>query len=221
MTHQAFCVSCTTPYGTPPGGTPQRRVSRPGRAAGGRTNPVDIYRKNYIIFSVEAFDLTGALRRLGELLREPVLLIVGGGGSAILCRWLDRPTLDLDVLASEPALGAPFRAAVVQVADEQGLPAAWINDGAKAYAEVLPPDFRSRLIAVGVYGRLTVQALGRPDWILLKLFALRAEDVADLRALAPTPTELAFVRRELPRIARFHAARAHGMELYLQQGEVP
>jgi len=203
------------------GGAPATSVAPRSPGSGAGRIPVDIYRKNYIISSVESFGLAAALHRLGELLRDPVLLIIGGGGSAILCRWLDRPTLDLDVLASEPALGKPFHAAVAQVAEEQGLPAAWINDGAKAYAEILPPDFRSRLIAVGVYGRLTVMAIGRPDWILLKLFALRAEDVADLRALAPTPTELAFVRQELPRIARVNAARAHVMDLYLQQRERP
>ncbi len=84
---------------------------------------------------MEPFGLAAALHRLGEPLRDPVLLIIGGGGSAILCRWLDRPTLDLDVLASEPPLGEPVRAAVARVAGEQGLPAAWINDGAKAYTD--------------------------------------------------------------------------------------
>ena len=55
----------------------------------------------------------------------------------------------------------------------------------------------------------------------MKLFAMRAEDVLDLHALAPTAEELDFVRGELPRIASFDPRRAHLIELYLEQGGTP
>ena len=52
----------------------------------------------------------------------------------------------------------------------------------------------------------------------MKLFALRAEDVQDLRELRPTHEELKFVRDQLPRIAEFDPRRAHLIDLYLEQG---
>jgi hypothetical protein len=46
-----------------------------GSGAGPDESPVEIYRKNYIISSVESFGLAAALHRLGELLRDPVLVM--------------------------------------------------------------------------------------------------------------------------------------------------
>jgi hypothetical protein len=51
---------------------------------------------------------------------------------------------------------------------------------------VLPPDYADRLEHVGTFGHLTVRTISRRDLILMKLFGMRAEDVEDLRTLAPT-----------------------------------
>lgn len=126
--------------------------------------------------------------------------------------------MDVDVAVSDPRL-AVLWPMIEAVADELDLPPRWLNDGAKAFAGVLPPDYGTRLVPVGTFGRLVVQAIGRSDFIVMKLFAMRAEDVDDLRTLRPTPAEIAFARAQLPRIAAFDPARAHLMELYLAQGD--
>lgn len=158
-----------------------------------------------------------ALEALGRQCETETEIIVVGGAAAILCRWIERATADVDVGAAEPKLSR-IGGAIEAVAEDLGLPARWINDGAKAFAHVLPGDFRDRLIELGRWNRLVVRSIGRQDFILMKLFALRAEDVLDLREVAPTPEELEFVRGELPRIARHDARRAHLIELYLEQG---
>lgn len=141
-----------------------------------------------------------------------------GGAAGVLCRWLDRTTGDIDVAVAHPRL-AEFQIPIVEVAEKLGLPENWLNDGAKAFAEVLPPDFQSRLVLVGNFGKLRVTSISRKDLILLKFYGFRAEDFGDLKKLAPTEDEIAFVRGELVRIATFNEKRAHQIELYLAQGD--
>jgi hypothetical protein len=163
-------------------------------------------------------ELFQAFAAFGAACTVPAEIVIVGGAAGILCRWLERATVDVDVAASDPRLSllAPI---IEAVAEELDLPARWLNDGAKAFAAVLPPDYATRLVPVGRFGSLVVHAIGRGDFIVMKLFAMRAEDVADLRTLRPTADEVAFVRAQLPRIARFDPARAHLMELYLAQGD--
>jgi hypothetical protein len=51
----------------------------------------------------------------------------------------------------------------------------------------------------------------------MKLAASRPRDLDDLRALAPTADELAFVARQLPRINSLSPRDALRMQLYLEQ----
>ncbi|HEX6750693.1 MAG TPA: DUF6036 family nucleotidyltransferase [Longimicrobium sp.] len=162
-------------------------------------------------------EMLDALRELGSLCPAETEVVVIGGGAAILRGWLARATVDIDVAAAQPAL-ASFRRGIAEVAEALGLPEGWMNDGAKAFARVLPPDFTERLEHVCTFGGLTVKTISRRDFVLMKLFAMRAEDVEDLRTLAPTREELEFVRNELPRLAAFEPKRAHLIELYVEQG---
>lgn len=157
------------------------------------------------------------LAELGAVCPAGTEVVVIGGAAAILRGWLARATVDIDVAASTPPLAA-FRRRIAEIAEPRGLPEGWLNDGAKAFARVLPPGYSERLEPVGIFGGLTVRTISRRDLVLMKLFAMRAEDVQDLRELAPTREELEFVRGELPRIAAFEPKRAYLMELYLEQG---
>jgi hypothetical protein len=163
-------------------------------------------------------EILAALDALGAECVLPAEIVVVGGAAGILCRWLDRATGDVDVAVADPRL-ASYAEHVAAVAESLGLPERWINDGAKAFAQVLAPDYRERLIHVGTFGRLAVHCISRRDFVVMKLFAMRAEDVDDLAVLRPTAEDMAFARAQLPRIARFDPRRAHLMELYLAQGE--
>lgn len=161
-----------------------------------------------------------ALAELGRRCAEEAEVVIVGGAAALLCHGLTRTTGDIDVVDATPRLVA-LKSAIQAVANEFGLAQAWINDGAKAFLEVLPSDFRERLVEVGTFGALRVLAISRQDFILMKLYGFRDTDFEDLQMLAPPPTseEIAFVEAQLMRIAEFDSKKAQLIELYLQSYE--
>jgi hypothetical protein len=161
-------------------------------------------------------DLRSALYALGARCPPGTEIVIAGGAALLLGGYIDRPTVDVDVLHAQPPLREvePHILAVAELAD---LSPTWVNDAAKAWTFVLPPDFLDRLVDVGLFDRLRVRALGRPDLILMKVVGGRPADREDLQRLAPSPAEIAFVTRELPRIARARPDLALAADLYLHQ----
>jgi hypothetical protein len=162
-------------------------------------------------------ELLDALYRLGELLPEKAQIVIAGGAALILGGYLDRGTGDGDVVHSDPPL-VQLRSAILRVAEEKGLSTHWLNDGVKAFADVLPEGFKERTDRMGTFGNLRVLLLGRMDLILSKFYGGREVDFEDLDELAPTDEEIAFVLSQLDRIARFRPDKALKMQLYLEQG---
>jgi len=160
-------------------------------------------------------EIEAAFQRLGERGADLECVIVGSA-AAILSGWLNRGTLDIDVVHSHPKL-SHFVRVISEIAEELGLPDKWMNDAASAWRDVLPPDFRDHLQPIGQFGGFVVSSVSRRDLILLKFHSLRPEDIEDLQALSPTPEEIEYVRSQLERIAAFDAPAAHRMELYLSQ----
>ena len=158
-----------------------------------------------------------ALERLGELIPEKAQIVIAGGPALILGDYVDRGTADGDVVYADPPL-AQLRLAILQVAQERGLSPRWLNDGAKAFGDVLPDDFRQRSDRMGTFGNLRVLLLGRMDLILGKFYGGREVDLEDLAAMRPTDEEIEFVLAQLDRIARFRPDKALRMQLYLEQG---
>lgn len=160
-----------------------------------------------------------ALRRLGELVPEKAQIVIAGGAALILGDYVDRGTADGDVVYANPPL-AQLRSAILQVAQERGLSPLWLNDGVKAFGDVLPEDFDQRTDRMGTFGNLRVLLLGRMDLILSKFYGGREVDLEDLAAMRPSDEEIEFVLEQLDRIARFRPDKALRMELYLAQGAV-
>ncbi|HEX8672925.1 MAG TPA: DUF6036 family nucleotidyltransferase [Longimicrobium sp.] len=163
---------------------------------------------------MERSELIQALERLGTLCAPGTEIVLAGGAALILAGYIDRG----DVIHSDPKL-SDLEDVLAIVAEERDLPGAWLNDGVKAWADVLPPDFLDRLEEVGVFTNLCVRWLGRLDLLVMKCFALRAQDLDDISAMAPVEEEIAFVRGQLGRIARTRPDRALRMQLYLDQGD--
>jgi Nucleotidyltransferase of unknown function (DUF6036) len=154
--------------------------------------------------------LLDAFAALGTTLRQPVHLLIGGAGALILSDQLQRATTDCDVLVAQPDMGL-LQEAIRKVADAQGLVGGWLNGSAQAFAEVLPPDYSSRLHSLPPYGHLRVSLLHRQDAIVMKLFAGRPRDLADVTALHATRAELDFASDQLARLSRIDAARTKRM----------
>jgi len=153
---------------------------------------------------------------LGARLHAQAEIVIAGGSALVLLGVVDRATADADAVASRPKLSTLSRD-IEAVAEALGLPPTWVNDGVTAYRDLLPADYRTRLVLVGTFGQLTVQSLGRPDLILMKIAAGRPRDLDDLQALAPTAAELRFVGQQLERINRLVPRDALRIQLYLQQ----
>jgi hypothetical protein len=134
----------------------------------------------------------------------------------ILSSDLPRPTDDGDVVTSEPGLGE-LQALIREIADSEGLPPGWLNGSIQSYTYVLPKDYRDRLVALPAFGRLRVRLLGRQDVILMKVYAMRARDIEDLRAIGPTAEELVFVREQIPRIADKEPNKGRDMAVFLDE----
>ncbi len=163
--------------------------------------------------------ILGYLQCLGERLQEEMEITIGGGAALILAHGGNRQTGDIDALLSTPPLDEHLRKLISQVAEEEELPEGWLNDASKGFLEVLGEGFLERRILIRSFVKLTVYCLSRQDLILMKLFAMRATDLEDLKFLDPTEEELSYVQGELERINRFHSKAAMMISLYLEQGE--
>ncbi|MBX3316816.1 MAG: hypothetical protein KF902_08145 [Phycisphaeraceae bacterium] len=155
-----------------------------------------------------------AIARLGAVLAvaagsHRVLVVVSGGVAGLLGGLLSgsRTTGDVDVLwtGSEEEWGAIERAAAM-VAEELSLPPRWFNRDCSQFAWCLPLGWRSRCVGVGVFGPLDVVRIGRRDLLGAKLVSSpkRPQDLLDIRAIAPTREEIAFLREHLDRLESEH-----------------
>jgi hypothetical protein len=156
---------------------------------------------------MDASELEQNLQSLGDLLQSRGLnyeLIVVGGGGLLLLGLMDRPTVDIDVIAQES--DGEFRAAyelpsqlleaVADVADLRGVAATWLNsEPADLFRLGLPEGYQDRLKKIE-FGALTLHVVGRFEQICFKLHAWvdrypgGDKHVSDLRLLRPTPEEL-------------------------------
>lgn len=162
--------------------------------------------------------ISEALLRVGELLEadgQSVAVVILGGAALNLLRIVERPTVDVDILAFATAESGhtPPRAesiapppvpmpqvlvrAADRVATELGLPKDWLNIGpALQWRAGLPPGLTSR-VEWRQFAGLWVGLVDRRDLIFFKLFAAadsvgpRSVHYQDLLRLRPTPDELA------------------------------
>ena len=163
---------------------------------------------------VGAIPLERALTALGELLAadgEAARLVAVGGAALRLLGLVDRTTTDVDVIARVPTasgrgvehpepLPEPVVRAAAAVARDLGLPSDWLNtEIAAQWRTGLPPGLGDDLTWLrfgGPPGGLELGLVGRRTLVALKLFAAvdrgpRSVHFQDLRALAPTRSELA------------------------------
>jgi len=138
------------------------------------------------------------------------LCVIGGAALGAL-GLVDRPTKDIDVVASLEASNAGFQMhalsalpesvarAASAVAEQFGIEKWWINVGPSSLMDAgLPSGFESRLTAVTYGPRLTIYFASRLDQVCFKTYA--AADVGgrhatDLVLLSPTEQEMEFALR--------------------------
>jgi len=107
------------------------------------------------------------LEQLGGRCPPESEIVLAGGAALILGGYIERGTSDGDVIDADPRFNE-IADVVAAVADERRLPATWLNDGARGFLDVLPPDYRERLEEAATFGNLRVLRLGRLDPIGMK-----------------------------------------------------
>lgn len=163
-----------------------------------------------------ATDALSGITRLGRILEirgQHFRLVVVGGAALRLRGIIDRPTEDVDIIATidpdggqlVPAgrpLPAELLSAAELVAQDLELAADWLNSVIEAQWDGpgLPPGMLGRL-EWHRFGGLELGLAGRLDLVALKLYAfvdywqdgrLPNKHGADLHALAPTDSEWQF-----------------------------
>jgi hypothetical protein len=130
-------------------------------------------------------ELIEILKELDQHLLSSFDVILIGGAAMILYFGSSRATRDVDVLVLRGDV-AELRQAVKAVADKHDLLEDWLNDAAKGFADILPPDFYNRLVPLEMsFRHIRLYALGRPEQAALKIVALREQDLEDLEILLP------------------------------------
>lgn len=137
-----------------------------------------------------------ALNRLDELLPNPVTFIVGGGGAMILAHKFPLGTTDIDAVPKGADISL-IDSYVKQIALEQGIPSDWLNPYFSTFAHTLPADYGTRLIEVFKGKKITAQALGASEMLIMKCFAHRAKDVGHARALIKAKADIDFVENHI------------------------
>ena len=151
--------------------------------------------------------IEAALAEVGEILAlqgSSCSIVVLGGAALNLHGIVDRPTIDVDVLAQEQEgrlvppdpLPNSLQSAIVAIARSRGLLDHWMNTAVAGQWRVgLPPGLAER-VAWRTYGGLRVGLVGRRDLIFFKLYASADQTgpddvhVRDLLALRPTASDL-------------------------------
>ena len=134
--------------------------------------------------------------------------MLAGGSAGLLAGLLAnaRTTADCDVIWTDSTEWELMERSAREIAAEQGLPDRWLNRDCAVYAWSLPLGWLDRCEKVRTFGAFEVMRLARIALIASKVFGapLRPQDMQDLRAIAPTASELDVVEAHLDRLASEH-----------------
>ncbi len=140
-----------------------------------------------------------ALGALDTRLKEPITLIIGGGGAMILAHGFPLATSDIDAIPRKIEV-AELDALVKEIALEMKLPSDWLNPYFSSFTHTLPPDYAERLIRVYDGKFLEGLALGKEEMLIMKCFAHRPKDVGHARALIKGGADLDFVEGHIEKL---------------------
>jgi hypothetical protein len=164
-------------------------------------------------------ELVNILSTLDKHLSSSFDVIIVGGAAMILHFGAQRATRDVDVLVVKGD-ASKLREVARYIAQDFDLPHDWLNDGAKGFASILPPDFSQRLTRLNYpFEHLRLYALGRAEQVAMKIIPLREQDLEDLELLLP---QLSLVEQQtvvdiMHHVSRFRTDWAQRMRYFLEE----
>lgn len=132
--------------------------------------------RTHLVEATTPDDILRMLRDLGQRLREPAQIVVGGSAALMLARLLLRQTEDIDVVDEVPSAIRADPALVDELAARHKLRLAHFA------SHYLPDGWATRLTDLGSFGRLDVKLVDPLDVLCGKLFSRRIKDFEDLQA---------------------------------------
>ncbi len=144
-------------------------------------------------------DIEKYLRMLGqELLNKQVIgeVLLVGGAVMLLEVGNREVTKDIDAYF-EPKYSVAIREAVITIAQREGLPGDWLNDGVKGFFYTQPPHKRW-----AEYPGLRVYVASLDYLLVMKVVAGRPQDIEDAKALL-TVLKITDIQEVFELIARY------------------
>lgn len=156
--------------------------------------------------------MRAALADLDTQLDRDVQLVIGGGGAMVLAYRHPLATNDVDAFTRRgSATLAEIDVFAKRTAKKLDLAPDWLNQHFETFTHVLPADFATRLRPVFAGKRLTADALGPEDMLVMKCFAGRDKDRPHAKRLLREVKDFGVVDRQLALLADkrvLHAQRA-------------
>lgn len=115
--------------------------------------------------------------------------MVVGGAAMIIYFGGTRATWDVDAFVEGDNL-REIKQAAQKVAEKYHLDQDWLNDSVKGFANILPPDFHKRITKLDLkLHNLEIFVLGIAEQLVMKIIALREQDLEDIDVLLPQLTD--------------------------------
>ncbi len=153
--------------------------------------------RNITVMNLTADLMLQALTALDRRLDRSVRLIVGGGGAMLLAHHFALSTADIDAVPASGMTILELEPLIQEVARELSLAPDWLNPYYSTFAHVLPSDYGSRLVGIGSFLHLKVDALSKDDLLIMKCFAARQKDVVHARVLVRQGARTDFARAHI------------------------
>lgn len=132
--------------------------------------------------------LINALKELDKHVTYHFKIVIVGGAAMIIHFGATRATRDVDAIVEGDNLREIKKASRI-VADKFQLDEDWLNDNVKGFATILPTDFHKRIkrLELGLYN-IEIFVLGIAEQLIMKIVALREQDLEDIEVLLPQLT---------------------------------
>jgi len=132
--------------------------------------------------------LISALKELDKQVTYHYKIVIVGGAAMIIHFGATRATRDVDAILEGDNLREIKNAAKI-VADKFELDDDWLNDSVKGFAFILPPDFHKRITKLEFdLSNIEIFVLGIAEQLIMKIIALREQDLEDIEVLLPQLT---------------------------------
>jgi len=161
--------------------------------------------------------LIASLWALDGLLKGELEITVCGGCAGILIHDLERATMGIDVINSQPKL-SEYSEAIQSLTDSLGYNENWMNDAAKGFIDYLPGGYSTRREKLDEsFKYLTVYCIARIDYFIMKLVAGRIQDLQDIEHIQLNSPELKILEKAVKKILKFDSKTAHKLDLFIRE----